>query len=113
MKKNVTHIPQLRVGQYLLLFDISYYLKISLICSIWTLDIKKNFALAKNRNAKNLKIKFQQRRIKSKCSIHKKTNILPILYYFHHQNLNVGMYFYLFAIISRKEFGLLSLFLLT
>ena len=34
-KKTVNHIPKpkLRVGQYLLLFDIRYYLKISLTCS--------------------------------------------------------------------------------
>ena len=28
VKKTVIHIPKLRVGQYLLLFDVSYYLKI-------------------------------------------------------------------------------------
>ena len=33
VEKTVIHIPKLSVGQYLLLFDISYYLKISLICS--------------------------------------------------------------------------------
>ena len=32
-KKTVIHIPKLRVGQYLLLFDVGYYLKVSLICS--------------------------------------------------------------------------------
>ena len=32
-KKPVIHIPKLRVAQYLLLFYISYYLKMSLICS--------------------------------------------------------------------------------
>ena len=31
-EKTVIHIPKLRVGQYLLLFDIRYYLKISQIC---------------------------------------------------------------------------------
>ena len=44
-------------------------------------------------NAKNLKIKFEQRQVKPKCSMDKKTKILPILYQFHHQDLNVGMYF--------------------
>ena len=54
--------------------------------------MKKNFALAKKpRNAKSLKIKFQQRRVKPKCSIDKKTKILPIPYQFHHQIVNVGM----------------------
>ena len=73
-----------------------------------------NFALAKNPiNAKNLKIKFQQIRVKPKCSIDNKTKILPILYQFHYQNLNVGMYFYLSAIISRKKFALVNLFLIT
>ena len=38
---------------------------------------------------KVLKIKFKKRRVKPKCSIDKKTKILPILYQFHHQNLNV------------------------
>ena len=32
-EKTVIHIPKLRVRQYLLLFDIRYCLKISLICS--------------------------------------------------------------------------------
>ena len=31
--KTVIHIPKLRVGQYLFLFDICYYLKVSLIYS--------------------------------------------------------------------------------
>ena len=52
-KKTVIHNPKLRVGQYLLLFDIRYYLKISMICRTFL----------KNRNAKNLKIKFQQREL--------------------------------------------------
>ena len=33
VEKTVIHIPKLGVGQYLLLFDISYYLKTSLIYS--------------------------------------------------------------------------------
>ena len=33
VEKPVIHIPKLRVGQYFLLFDMSYYLKITLICS--------------------------------------------------------------------------------
>ena len=37
-----------------------------------------------------MKIKFQQRRAKPKCSIDKKMKFLPIPYQFHHQNLNVG-----------------------
>ena len=32
-KKTGIHIPKLRVGQYLFLFDIRYYFKISLTCS--------------------------------------------------------------------------------
>ena len=55
-----------------------------------------------------MKIKFQQSWVKPKYSIDEKTKLLPILYQFHHQNLNVGMYFYLSAIISRKKFALLS-----
>ena len=98
-EKTVIHIPKLRAGQYLILFDISYYLKISLT--------------KKKRNAKNLKIKFRQRQVKPKFSIDKKTKILPILYQFYHQNLNVGMYFYLSAIISRKKFAIVNLILIT
>ena len=56
-EKTVIHIPKLRVGQYLLVFDISYYLKISQICGkfllcfgiknpemlkIWELDFNKD-----------------------------------------------------------------------
>ena len=36
----------------------------------------------KTRNGNNLKIKFQQRRVKPKCSLDKKTKILQILYKF-------------------------------
>ena len=32
-KKNVTHIPKLRAAQHLFVFDIRYYLKISLTYS--------------------------------------------------------------------------------
>ena len=32
-EKTVIRIPKLKVGQYLLLFDIRYFLKIPLICS--------------------------------------------------------------------------------
>ena len=126
-KKTVTH--KLRVGQYLLLFYISYYLKISLICSKFLIQIR-TLLRQKMQNTKNLKIKFQQtrvkpkcsidketkfqqRRVKTKCSIDKKTNILPILYQFHLKNLNVGMYFYLSATISRKKLALVNLFLIT
>ena len=105
VKKTV--ICKLRVGRYLLLFDISYYLKISLICSKFLTLLRQ-----KTRNAKNLKIEFQQRRVKSKCSIDQKTKILPILYQFDHKNLNVGMYFYLSAIISQNKFALVNLFLI-
>ena len=76
------------------------------------LDIKKNFALAKRLNSKNLKIRLQQRRVKSKCSIDK-IKILPILYQFHHKNLYVDMYFYLSAIIFRKKFAIVNLFLIS
>ena len=71
-KKTVTH--KLRVGQYLLLFYISYYLKVSLICSKFLIQIR-TFLRQKMQNTKNLKIKFQQRRVKPKCSIDKKTNL--------------------------------------
>ena len=57
----------------------------------------------KNRNVKNLKTEFQQRRVKPKRSIDKKTKIFPILYQFYHQHLNVGMYFYLSAIICHSK----------
>ena len=67
----------------------------------------------KKRNAKNLKIKFQQRPVKQKCSIDKKTKLLPILDQSDHQNLNVEMYFYVSAIISRDKFALVDLFLMT
>ena len=77
------------------------------------LDIKKNFALAKRLDSKNLKIRLQQRRVKSKCSIDKKIKILPILYQFHHKNLYVDMYFYLSAIIFRKKFAIVNLFLIS
>ena len=77
------------------------------------LDIKKNFALAKRLNSKNLKIRLQQRRVKSKCSIDKKIKILPILYQFHQKNLYVDMYFYLSAIIFRKKFAIANLFLIS
>ena len=66
----------------------------------------------KRQNAKNLKIKCQQRWVKPKCSIDKKTKT-PILYQFHDKNLNTGMYFYLSTIISRKKFALVNLFLIT
>ena len=111
VKKTVIHIPKLRVGQYLLLFDMSYYLKISLICSKFL--ILKRTLLWRKKNAKNLKIKFQQRRVKPKYSIDEKPELLPIIYQFHHQNLNVGMYFYISAIISGKKFALVNLFLIT
>ena len=67
---------------------------------------KRTLLWQKTRNAKNLKIKFQQRRVKPKCSIDKKTKILPILFKFNHQNLNFEIYFYLCAIISRKKFAI-------
>ena len=75
-KKTVIHNPKLRIGQYLLLFDIRYYLKISLICS-------KFF---KNRNAKNFKIKFQQREL-TKMFNRWKCYTSPILYHFLQQHL--------------------------
>ena len=62
---------------------------------------------------KILKIKFKKRRVKSKCSIDKKIKILPILYQFHHKNLYVDMYFYLSAIIFRKKFAIVNLFLIS
>ena len=108
-KKTVIHIPKLRVRQYLLLFDISCYLKISLICSKF-LMLKRTSLWQKNiKMLKILKNKFKKRRVKPKCSIDKKTKILPMLYQFHHQNLNVG----LSAIISRKKFAIVNLFLIT
>ena len=110
-EKTVIYIPKLSIGQYLILFDIIYYLKCPDLQQI--LDIKKNFALAKRLNSKNLKIRLQQRRVKSKCSIDKKIKILPILYQFHHKSLYVDMYFYLSAIISRKKFAIVNLFLIS
>ena len=73
-QKFVIHIPKFRLGQNLFLFDINYYLKISLICSKFL--ILKKFCFGKPRNAKNLKIKFQQRRVKPNYSIDKRTIIL-------------------------------------
>ena len=52
VKKTVIHIPKIRVGQYLLLFDISCYLKISLICTKF-LILKRTSLWQKNQNAKN------------------------------------------------------------
>ena len=77
----------------------SYSISITLPFKNFTLGSKflkqkRTLLWQKNRNAKNLKIKFQQRRGKPKCSLDKNTEILPILYQFHHQNLDVGMYFY-------------------
>ena len=42
-KKTVINIPKLSVGQYLLIFDICYYLKTSLIYSRFFIYIKNLF----------------------------------------------------------------------
>ena len=44
-KKTIIRISKLRFGQYFLLFDIFYYLKISLIYKSVSSQNKKNFAL--------------------------------------------------------------------
>ena len=67
----------------------------------------------KKRNAENLKIKFQPKRVKAKCSVDKKTKLLLILDQSDHQNLNVGMYFCVSPIISGNNFALVNLFLTT
>ena len=58
-KKTVTDIPKIKVGQYLFLFDIRYYLKVTLTYRK-LLELKRNTALGKDRKTENLKIKFQQ-----------------------------------------------------
>ena len=67
-KKTVTHISKHKASQYLVLFNIRYYLKISLIYS--------KFLKQRKSLAKNLKIKFQQKRVKLKCSIDERTILL-------------------------------------
>ena len=116
VKKTVIHIPKLRVGQYLLLFDINYYLKISPICSkflMWKRTLLWQKKRKFKKKTKNLKIRFQQRRVKPKCSTDKKSKqLLPTPYQFHYRNLNFGMYFYVSALISRNKFALVNLFLI-
>ena len=60
-KKSVIRIPKLEVGQYLFIFNISYYLKISLIYSkILTYKRKElcsDKKTKKKKDAKSLKIK--------------------------------------------------------
>ena len=51
-KKTLTHIPKLRVVQYLFLSEIRYYLKFSLIYSKFLLK-KRTLLWQKNRNAQN------------------------------------------------------------
>ena len=59
-KKTLIHIRELRVFLYLLLFVIRHYLKVSLVCSKFFTQ-KRTLLWQRNQNAKNLKIKFQQR----------------------------------------------------
>ena len=52
-KKSVIRIPKLEVGQYLFIFNISYYLKISLIYSkILTYKRKELFSEKKKKKKK-------------------------------------------------------------
>ena len=71
-------IPKLRAGQYFFLFHIRSYLKISLISNKF-LKQKRTLLLLKNRDAKNFKIKYQQRAVKLTCSIDKKDKLHKIL----------------------------------
>ena len=48
-KKTIIHISKLRFGQYFFLFDIFYYLKISLSYKSVNSQNKKNFALMRFR----------------------------------------------------------------
>ena len=52
-----------------------------------------NFALAKDRNAKNLKIKFQQRGVRLKCSINKRTILLQFFATFSNKILLLDFIF--------------------
>ena len=63
--------PKFRTGQYLFLFHIRLYLKISLICSKF-LKGKRTLLLLKSGSDKGLKTKYQQRGAKLKVSIGKK-----------------------------------------
>ena len=74
-KNTVIHILNFRVAQYLLLFDIRYYLKNSL-----KEILEINFVLEKDpKILKNFKIKFKKRGVKVKCSLDKRTMILQFL----------------------------------
>ena len=63
--------PKFRTGQYLFLFHIRLYLKISLICSKF-LKGKRTLLWLKSGSDKGLKTKYQQRGVKLKVSIGKK-----------------------------------------
>ena len=110
-KKTTIHIPKLN-GWSVFVFILYPLLFQNLTDLWWILEIKKNFAFAKNRNAKNFKTKFQQRGVKLKCSIDKWAmllNSLPL----SPTKSDFGIYFYLFAITFQNKIVLINLFLIT
>ena len=69
--KTVIHIPKTQ-GWSIFVF-ISYPLLLKNFTDLQQfLETKRNFALAKKRNPKNLKIKYQERGAKLKCSMDEK-----------------------------------------
>ena len=98
-------------------FNIFYYLKISLICSKLLKQKKKKKKMLKKQNTKNLKIKFQQRGVRLKYqqmkskqmkqnSIGKRIKLLQFYTTFANK---IGMYLYLSAITSQDKIVFIKL----